>query len=214
MNDTLIHVDEHILLEYIKENITLEALKGSNLYELVSALFLRKHLEIEYDTKCLIGLLIKSKFRDYYPKPIDKESIKTLIESHVEENHDIDFTVSSMDFYNPKLKRIDCWAFQMKRFGLHQKYKGTESFLKYMEKIKNKYQKTDTTLAIFFDGYKGMNFKKITSHEVFRDFPFREVMFLALHKNDEGKEIMRVGAIYPFFGYKEYNPKPILKSKE
>jgi hypothetical protein len=220
MYGTIILVDEDVLLNYVKQNTSIESLRVSNQYELLSALFLRYHFEKLHNIKCRIGFTIKQNCVDQYPKTIDQDNIGTLINKHVDEKTDIDFSISPNNKYDPKMERISIWAFQLKRFGYHQEKKDFDTFLNFLNKIKKKYQKTKTTLVIFFEGPitdgHHEDFEKLLSSGYYDDFPFREVMFIsgANSKDTDNKKLfMLIGFLHPVYKISSLDPEIVLKKE-
>jgi len=83
--------------------------------------------------------------------------------------------------------------------------------LQFLIGLKKKYSKTNSSLVIFFDGHRGINLEAICRSIEIDDFPFQSILFIEVNKNKEDVWILRMGQIWPTYGYNEYDPIKAIK---
>lgn len=204
---------DDLLRRYIKKDASMRTINGSK-YEILCGLLIKIFFEKLHNVDCLLGFKVKQKYLGTLPMPTDNlEDCITFFNKNIDNDSQIDFLVSPVKSFNKKLNRIDGWAFQLKRFGQFQTEKNTDGLLKFFESLKSKYQKNKANLVIFFDGHKGINLEKICKSEVLKeDFPFDSIFFIEFnHRIEDKKFVLRIGFLWPIYGYNEYDPAKAVK---
>jgi hypothetical protein len=211
MKEPYLYFEKELISEYINEYG--QRLLGND-YEFMTAFILRGFFKIVTNIDYKIGFRLKDKFVQYYEHNtnlVNLESFKTFIENHKDENIDSDFALLPFDNQNNIQIPI---IIQAKRFGHFQKDKSSESLIELLKKVKNRYTNTDTILAIFFDGHRGINIRQAHNYLIEIGFPFKLVLFIQTNKDDNDEWKMYIGEIYPNFGYNEYDPYEIMEKKK
>lgn len=176
-------------------------------YEFVAAVMLKNFCEKQWGVECQIGFKCKPEHMNKLPKEgaLALEAVADLFRNGIDEDSPIDCVIVKTD-PNERGTR-DGSAFQMKRFGIGREQANTDELIQYINALKRKYAKSETSLVIILDGKKDgeIEFPRVRNEVDTTDFPFRRLMFTWMKDNK-----IYIGETYPEYGMEEYEPEDMI----
>lgn len=178
-------------------------------YEFLTSIVLSTFCEEQWKERCVIGFKLKDKYSKDIPSwgSASIEQVRDILRKRTDEDTPVDIVIAPISKMTSNRRIIKGEAFQLKRLGKNFKEKNTQSLIDYLNNIiPRKYAKTKASLFLILERGGKVDFKEIQEALDTTNYPFHRIMFLL----KSGGEI-RIGEIWPNFGFNEYHPRELLK---
>jgi hypothetical protein len=174
-----------------------------NSFEFMAALIISKVLQKQWSAKTYIGFYLEQEHARLLEKSKspDWELYATVLQEGIRENHEIDFIVSTSGEETDYKQEI-----QLKRFGLNKGQQTTEELSAYLNSLKDKYGRTETSLLVALVDVRNFDFPTLNESVVKDSFPFEELILFGVI---DDREVSIINLI-PESGFSIYQLSEIL----
>jgi hypothetical protein len=147
-------------------------------FELMAALMMHRLYEQQWQQPTMIGFYMIPKYADILnknPDCVDYEVFMEALESGIQENHQIDFVLSTYEHENGAHQE-----FQLKRFGMQAEQLSTDSLVTYLNGMPKKYTRTDAACLVAITDINQIDFPKVRDQLNKETFPFGELLVIGV----------------------------------
>ncbi len=191
MNSNFAFFSKQQIIDFARSYI--KKIEGKNA-DFFGSLILSKIFEIEDSAESKIGFLVKSKFLRKLNlrgplTNISSDLVMKILQNGIEDDSLTDFIIQTKN----SLGEIKRRSFQMKRFGVGESGKDTESLINELKSIHLKYSRAEEFLILFLGKTDSLDRQRVRKWFVEKGSPFARVIFLW----QIDQEFVRMDEIYP-----------------
>jgi hypothetical protein len=141
-------------------------------FEFMAALLMQRVYEEQWAMPTMIGFYLKMEYANRLKKSEspNHDLLFEALESGIDENHQIDFAISTAVEENGRFQE-----FQLKRFGLDKKSQSTDDLISYLAEMKNKYAPIDAACLVALTEIDTIDLPRVRDAIDKATFPFSEM---------------------------------------
>jgi hypothetical protein len=170
----------------------------------MAALMMHRLYEQQWQEPTMIGFYMTPKYADILKKntELNYDVFMEALASGIQENHQIDFVISTYDEKNGSHQE-----FQLKRFGMREEELDTDSLVTYLNNMWKKYSRTYAACLVAITDISQIDFPKVRDQLNKEMFPFGELLFIGVSRADQ----FIVAAVLPNEGWSAYDLRDVVR---
>jgi hypothetical protein len=173
--------------------------RKSKNFEFMAALLMQRVYEEQWAMPTMIGFYLKIEYANRLKKSENPnhDLLFEALESGIDENHQIDFAISTAVEENGSFQE-----FQLKRFG----GQSTDDLISYLAEMKNKYAPIDAACLVALREINTIDLPRVRDAIDKATFPFSELMLIGVVSD----RVLIVAGILPREGWSAYPLSAVL----
>ena len=171
-------------------------------FELMAALLMQRVYEEQWGGPTMIGFYMNRRYTRLLEErgSIDRALLIDALRNGVEENHQIDFVISTASEQDGLHQE-----FQLKRFGMRRE-NTTDNLITYLNAFNRRYSPTDAACLVALTEFDRIDFPKLRDGIERETFPFTALLLIGVVS-----EQFLVAGIFPEEGWSTYDLSEVVR---